>query len=49
VENALKELNGVHSINVELEKQQVTFAMDEALVDVSKVKDAIEDAGYDVV
>ncbi len=48
VTKALKAVHGVHAADVSLEKQQavVTFAEEEA--SVADLKQAVEDAGYDV-
>jgi copper chaperone len=49
IEGALKELNGVESFNVDLSGNQVTLSYDEEVVQIEKVKEAIEEEGYDVV
>jgi copper chaperone len=49
IESALKELNGVESFNVDLNGNQVTLSYDEEVVQIEKVKEAIEEEGYDVV
>jgi copper chaperone len=47
IETALKEL-GVESVNVDLNGNKVNVSFDENVVSLEKVKEAIEDAGYDV-
>ncbi|GAY77410.1 copper(I) chaperone CopZ [Sporolactobacillus inulinus] len=49
VGGALKELDGVSSVDVNLETGKVDVAYDEAKVGFDQMKDAIEDQGYDVV
>lgn len=48
VEGALNQL-GVISAKVNLESKSVDIEYDEAKTNVEKMKDAIEDQGYDVV
>ncbi|WP_044896514.1 copper chaperone CopZ [Bacillus alveayuensis] len=48
VTNALKELNGVKNVDVHLENGTVDVEYDEAKVTVEKMKEAIEEQGYDV-
>jgi copper chaperone len=48
VETALKELQGVESVNVNLNGNKVSVSYDEQAVSLDKVKEAIEEAGYDV-
>lgn len=48
IETSLKELAGVGSVNVDLDGGKVSVSFDEAVVSLEKVKEAIEDAGYDV-
>ena len=47
VKNALGELDGVKSVSVNLESKKVEVEGENLLDD--KLKEAIEDAGYDVV
>jgi copper chaperone len=47
VTKALKELNGVSNVNVDLSSKKVEIE-GENLVD-EKLKEAVEDAGYDVI
>ncbi|WP_020060486.1 copper chaperone CopZ [Bacillus sp. 123MFChir2] len=49
VTNALSELAGVQNIEVNLQEGTVNVEYDEAKVDVEKMKEAIEDQGYDVL
>ncbi|WP_379970464.1 copper chaperone CopZ [Ectobacillus sp. sgz5001026] len=48
VTNALKELDGVANVEVHLEKGTVDVEYNEAKVSLDKMKEAIEDQGYDV-
>ncbi|MCM3737024.1 copper chaperone CopZ [Bacillus cytotoxicus] len=48
VTNALTELEGVQNVEVQLQEGTVNVEYDEAKVDVEKMKEAIEDQGYDV-
>lgn len=48
VTNALKELDGVSNVEVHLQEGTVDVDYDEAKVNVAKLKEAIEDQGYDV-
>lgn len=48
VTNALTELTGVQNVEVNLQEGTVNVEYDEAKVDVEKMKEAIEDQGYDV-
>ncbi|MBV8658488.1 MAG: heavy-metal-associated domain-containing protein [Burkholderiales bacterium] len=49
VERALKAMTGVQTVAVDLAARNATVAYDPALVDVTQLKQAIEEAGYDVV
>ncbi|MDC2866871.1 copper chaperone CopZ [Bacillus sp. BP-3] len=49
VTNALTELEGVQNVEVQLQEGTVNVEYDEAKVDVEKIKEAIEDQGYDVL
>jgi copper chaperone len=49
VESALKEVPGIESVDVNLKANKVTVSYDESLAKLDKVKEAIEEAGYDVV
>lgn len=49
IEGALGNINGVGSVQVDLAGNQVTVSYDEASVSVEKLKETIEDQGYDVV
>ncbi|WMJ79198.1 heavy-metal-associated domain-containing protein [Clostridium sp. MB40-C1] len=48
VKDALMELEGVTNVDVDLEKKSALVDMEKSLDD-SILKDAVEDAGYDVV
>lgn len=48
VESALARINGVSAAEVNLGKGQVRVDYDEDKVQLSDMKDAIEDQGYDV-
>ena len=48
VESSVNELNGIESVNVNLEDAKVTIAFDNAQVSVAQIKETIEDQGYDV-
>lgn len=48
VENALKELNKVEIIEISADKNQVIINIDNN-EDLEEVKEAIEDAGYEVI
>ncbi|GAX91640.1 copper chaperone CopZ [Effusibacillus lacus] len=48
IEKALKELKGVQTVNVDLKGNKVTVSFDETVVGLEIVKEAIEEAGYDV-
>lgn len=48
VETALKELIGIETVSVDLKGNQVTFSYDDEAVSLGKVKEAIEEEGYDV-
>ncbi|MED1490644.1 MULTISPECIES: copper chaperone CopZ [Bacillales] len=48
VTNALKELEGVKNVDVHLEEGTVDVNYDETKVSVEKMKEAIEEQGYDV-
>jgi copper chaperone len=48
VTNALKELDGVKHVEVHLQEGTVDVDYDETKVSVEKLKEAIEEQGYDV-
>ncbi|MEN1937427.1 copper chaperone CopZ [Paenibacillus sp. 102] len=48
VTNALTELDGVQNVEVHLQEGTVNVEYDDTKVDVEKVKEVIEDQGYDV-
>jgi len=49
VTNALKNLEGVRNVEVHLQEGTVDVDYDETKVSVEKLKEAIEEQGYDVV
>ena len=49
VENAIRQLSGVESANVDLQKKTVTVQYDESQVSVQQMKEAISEEGYEVV
>jgi copper chaperone len=48
VTNALQELEGVNRVEVHLEKGTVDVDFDETKVSLDKLKEAVEEQGYDV-
>ncbi|MEC1180779.1 copper chaperone CopZ [Metasolibacillus meyeri] len=48
VEGSVGELAGVEQVTVNLEAATVAVAFDEAQVTVEKIKETIDDQGYDV-
>lgn len=48
VTKALKGVDGVQDANVDLEKGQATVTFDDTKTNVDVLKQAVEDAGYDV-
>lgn len=49
IKEAVSELNGVSDVEVSLKDKTVTVKYDSDLVSEGSLKEAIEDAGYDVV
>lgn len=49
VEKAIKAVKGVKSVKVDLAKKQATVEYDAAATDISKIKKAVADTGYEVV
>ena len=49
VQTALGNVNGVHTCKASASENKVSCTFDEAIVQESNIKEAIEDAGYDVV
>ncbi|MBL2556715.1 copper chaperone, partial [Klebsiella pneumoniae] len=47
--NALTELEGVQNVEVHLQEGTVNVEYDDTKVDVEKMKEVIEDQGYDVI
>jgi len=48
VKKAVGALDGVASVEVDLKDKKVTIEFDSEKVSIDKIKDAIEDQGYDV-
>ncbi|WP_062047067.1 copper chaperone CopZ [Bacillus sp. JCM 19034] len=49
IEGSVSQLNGVKMVEVQLDQQTVTVAIDSSLITTSEIKNAIEDQGYDVI
>ena len=49
VKSAVGELDGVEVVEVDLTIKKVSVDYDSSIVSLQKIKDAIEDQGYDVV
>ena len=49
VNNALKDLDGVHAVEVNLESGNVDVSYEDSRVSKEKLTEAIEEQGYDVV
>lgn len=49
VKNVLEKIPGVDRADVSLEQKQVTIQYDAATTDVNQFKNAIEDAGFEIV
>lgn len=49
VTDALSNLNGVSSVNVDLETGKVDVTYDENIVTLDQMREAVEDQGYEVV
>ncbi|WP_121614330.1 copper chaperone CopZ [Mesobacillus foraminis] len=48
IEGSVGELEGVKRVNVKLDDAMVEVSFDEIQVSLEKIKDTIEDQGYDV-
>lgn len=48
IENNVGELNGVDSVKVSLEDSKVDIAYDISKIELTEIKDVIEDQGYDI-
>lgn len=48
VKNVLESIHGVTSAEVSLEKAQATVTYDPAKADLSRIREAVTDAGYQV-
>lgn len=49
IEKAVGNIDGVSYVEVDLSENQVTVSYDDLRVSIDKLKEAIEDQGYDVV
>lgn len=49
VKGAVEGLSGVSSATVHLETGNVDLSYDESIVGLEKIKEAVEDQGYDVI
>ncbi|MFW2176885.1 MULTISPECIES: heavy-metal-associated domain-containing protein [unclassified Moraxella] len=49
VQTALSQLDGVQNVSVSLEQKNATIDYDDSKIDMDKLTQAIEDAGFDVV
>ncbi|MGI6731645.1 MAG: copper chaperone CopZ [Anaerovoracaceae bacterium] len=49
VSKAVNGLDGVSSVDVQLEEKTVTVEFDASQINLNSIKEAIEDQGYDVV
>lgn len=49
VKKAVESLSGIKSVDVSLEKKQAVVEFDSDAADLTAIKNAIEDQGYDVV
>jgi len=49
ITKAVSALAGTSSVNVDLEKEIVTVEFNESLVTIDKIKNAIEEEGFNVV
>jgi copper chaperone len=48
IEGAVSQLDGVSSVEVEIEPRRVNLAYDATAVDIEQIKAAIEEVGYEV-
>lgn len=48
IESSINELDGIETVNVDLPSNKVTVSFNESEVQLANVKEAIEEAGYDV-
>lgn len=49
VEKALKKVEGVNNVNVNFATEKVTLTFNEDLVDITKLNNVVEDAGYKLI
>ena len=48
IETSVGELNGVSTVNVNLDQGDVTVEFDETKISLAQIKETIEDQGYDI-
>lgn len=48
IETSVGELNGVSTVNVNLDQGDVTVEFDETKTSLAQIKETIEDQGYDI-
>ncbi|MBT2624176.1 copper chaperone CopZ [Bacillus sp. ISL-32] len=48
IEGSVGQLEGVNQVNVELDESLVEVSFNESQVSIDKIRDTIEDQGYDV-
>lgn len=48
IEGSVGQLEGVNEVNVKLDEALVEVSFNESQVSIDKIKDTIEDQGYDV-
>lgn len=48
IEGSVGELDGVHGVNVKLDDAQVEITFNESQISIDKIKETIEDQGYEV-
>ena len=49
VEKAIKKIEGVEDVNVNLATEKVTFTINNSKANLSQISDAVEDAGYKII
>lgn len=49
IEGSVGKLNGVENVTVVLREGKVNVSYDEAVIDVSTIKQMIEDQGYNII
>jgi len=48
IKNAVESLNGVSSVNVDLNSKKVSVEFDDEKISLNTIKDVIKDQGYEV-